>query len=389
MDIVDHILALLHTEKKLLIPGFGEFQTTQEPAKVDAKRGVATPSRKTLKFKGDKKKKDDGVFKKYIAKKENITLPKASEKIKNFIKASEEILKKEKLSLPRIGKFWLNDKKQIIFEADDTLSFSVENFGMTKVKADKSEKEVKPLAGSSKASGTSAASDKSATSVTPDFNKPSLPTSNTMSKSTVATSQSSTTTPLGGVATDNVKKKKKSKAGLVYLTIIILLLMSLIYQLWKHDFDIQKTKDWAVESYHKIKEKIPFLTSSENEVNKQDLEKSAEDKIAEEMEKEMQAKLEAEKKQQEEQKNIEASFDVYYPNGGFYIIIASFQKETNAQKVLKKLYKSGVNTAEIVSKDGHNRVSIEKVYSIPEAEEKLKQARAKYSADVWVLNTEF
>jgi len=144
LDIVEHISTLLYKHNLLTIPEFGSFVSKYVPAIADLDHNRLSPPSKKITFKNDLTD-DDGILNDYIAKKENISLSKVKEQTRIFVQSCQEILKaKEPLLWPKIGKFELDAKNNIIFEPDENANYLLDAFGLSTIKPQPIKKIITP-----------------------------------------------------------------------------------------------------------------------------------------------------------------------------------------------------------------------------------------------------
>lgn len=383
MDIVEHIHELLHISDKFALPGFGYLYVEEIPSAINTSKNEITPPKRIAKFKEDNTASDD-ILKNFITEKEKITSKKAEEQIKTFVKASRGILKsKEPLKLPKIGRFYLNAQKQILFDSDESANFSLAKETLKSIPLTPIQKEEPNPEPRTKAPPV--IKDLPTTKIE---NKPIEP------KEEAPTKKESSKLPLQKKesANEEIKKAKKKRKTLpiVLLFVILILLGLFIWQVATKIDRIQLAAKHKLSDDNKIllMEKAPFLAKKLGlfEAYKQDSIARADSLAA------LEAALTSSEPTEglydsisNSYDGVELSFDVPYPEGKFYIIIGSFTDIANAEDLLAKV--DGMDK-KIISQDGYHRVSINSYDSIPDVENNLLSTRTLH-ADAWVLNTEY
>ena len=359
MDVVDYIKALIQTEKKFVLPGLGTFTITKKKAKIDAKGKTVSPASTALTF-DPKKKADDKILVKHIAKQEKITQAKANEMLKNFIKASEGVLKSgEPLRIPRVGKFKYNDDKVLIFEPDWLLRPKTD-YGLKPTKLSTTKKTTTKPASTVKKATTSTSS------------KPISKTTATKQSTTKPTENSHKPKPISKkevkpIAQTNNKEatKKKSIVLPIIMAILIVGLLGLFgYQVHKGNFsmDYAKKKFASIfggkkaEQHIKADSSAAAITEVTDTVSIKDY--------------------------------SEYAFDVEYPEGKFSIIVGSFKKKKYANKLAAKLASEGINANIVQGDNSFYRIIINEANS-PDSANELYQTALNIHGEAWVLNTAY
>ncbi len=133
IDVSLYLSHLLFRNNVAILPGFGAFVATTTPALIDHARGMLTPPSKVLTFNGNLKI-NDGFLINLIRHKHGITAHEARAVIENFVKSIEDILRnRDTVRLDSIGKLYLNNNSNIIFEPDTKANFNANTFGLPAV----------------------------------------------------------------------------------------------------------------------------------------------------------------------------------------------------------------------------------------------------------------
>jgi nucleoid DNA-binding protein len=133
IDVSLYLSHLLFRNNVAILPGFGAFVATTTPALIDHARGMLTPPSKVLTFNGNLKI-NDGFLINLIRHKHGITAHESRAVIENFVKSIEDILRnRDTVRLDSIGKLYLNNNSNIIFEPDTKANFNANTFGLPAV----------------------------------------------------------------------------------------------------------------------------------------------------------------------------------------------------------------------------------------------------------------
>lgn len=132
MNINAQIKDLLFTYNRVLIPGFGAFNTEYIPAEINKNTNVIAPPTKKITFNPDQKN-DDGLLVKYIIEKDGVDDIEARRRINSFIYEIRKIIKEKGYYLFKgIGKLFFN-KGKYTFEQYYKANFLLDSFGMTEI----------------------------------------------------------------------------------------------------------------------------------------------------------------------------------------------------------------------------------------------------------------
>ncbi len=133
MEISQHIKNLLLTNERVILGGFGAFDSKHIPAQIDKETKTMTPPYKIVVF-NPEYTQDEGLLVQHLAEKEGISGDSAKEQISEYVKTIKTRLNSgEKVLFPELGEF----KKA----ADGSYEFSyiskdnllVDSFGLPKV----------------------------------------------------------------------------------------------------------------------------------------------------------------------------------------------------------------------------------------------------------------
>ena len=133
MEISQHIKNLLLTNERVILGGFGAFDSKHIPASIDKETKTMTPPHKIIVF-NPEYTQDEGLLAKHMAEKENISFDNANEQISEYVKTI-----KTKLDAGETVNF--KDLGELKKAADGSLDFAyhsednllVDSFGLPKV----------------------------------------------------------------------------------------------------------------------------------------------------------------------------------------------------------------------------------------------------------------
>jgi len=130
MKIAQYLSELLFQRDSVILPGFGEFRTTEKPAEKTPS-GKITPPAKHISF-NSSVKANDYVLAKYIAEREQLSILQGNEKLKAFADQIQSSLEKDrKLVLPVLGAFSYDENNILVFEPDYDINYETASFGLT------------------------------------------------------------------------------------------------------------------------------------------------------------------------------------------------------------------------------------------------------------------
>lgn len=139
--LIIYLKELISEYECIILPDFGGLETEKLPAKIDKIKGKIIPPSKVIKFK-EEYKKDNGIIAKYISLKENCSIDKAYEILKNFIEnIKNEINEKGEYTLKDIGKFKKFGDKIFFFQEENEL-FLKESFGLISIDFKEKEEQI-------------------------------------------------------------------------------------------------------------------------------------------------------------------------------------------------------------------------------------------------------
>ncbi len=132
MEISQHIKNLLMTNNRVILSGFGAFDSKYIPAKIDKETKTMTPPQKIIVF-NPEFTQDEGFLAKEMSEKEGISLENAKEQINEYVKTIKTKLESgDKVVFKDLGEFVKKDNKyEFSYLSGDNLL--VDSFGLPKV----------------------------------------------------------------------------------------------------------------------------------------------------------------------------------------------------------------------------------------------------------------
>ncbi len=130
MKIAKYIADLLFEYECIVIPGFGGFITKDIPAQIQPIQHHFIPPSKEIVF-NIHLKTNDGLLVNYIARKENLTYIEARMAVERFVKKCMiELNNGKQISFRKVGRVFMDDYKNVLFEPDKTQNYLADSFGL-------------------------------------------------------------------------------------------------------------------------------------------------------------------------------------------------------------------------------------------------------------------
>ena len=127
------ICELLENNNKIVIDGLGYFEVTHQAATYNIEKKILYPPMNCLYFKNDEAKADDIIAKK-IAKKLNISIDKAFEKIELWVNdICMQLAESQIAAFGETGKFFIDKNNKIAFAFSDKTNTLKDNYGLKEV----------------------------------------------------------------------------------------------------------------------------------------------------------------------------------------------------------------------------------------------------------------
>ncbi len=133
MEISQHIKNLLITNERVILGGFGAFDSKHIPARIDKETKTMTPPFKIVVFNPDFKEAE-GLLAKHMAEKEGISFDNANEQISEYVKTIKTKLDAgETVVFKDLGEFKKTDDGKYDFSYRSEDNLLVDSFGLPKV----------------------------------------------------------------------------------------------------------------------------------------------------------------------------------------------------------------------------------------------------------------
>jgi hypothetical protein len=144
LDISGYISDLLMRQDNLVVPNFGCFIARRVSARFSEDGAKVYPPFKQILF-HTHLNLSDGVFERYVAHREKISLNEATLSISETVRLWHERLKRgERIELDKVGIIFLDKEKKIRFEQDRSYNLLLESYGLGEIIFDKKEIHQKP-----------------------------------------------------------------------------------------------------------------------------------------------------------------------------------------------------------------------------------------------------
>ncbi len=411
MEISQHIKNLLLTNERVILNGFGAFDSKHIPARIDKESKTMIPPYKIVVF-NPEYTKSEGILAKHMAIKEGISEDSANEQIEEYVKTVKAKLNSgEKVIFPDLGEMLKTPEGKYDFSYKSEDNLLLDAFGLPKVSL--SEQDKKQTAPPKKELR------KAPVKKTPE--KPKKITEKPKLKEKPKPIQKQKPAPVKKQKpvkskTDTPKKKKKGWLVLLIIFGLIGILAAAVYffkpDLWKKGYNFSSEKIASVKKsvFGGNKDDLEIITpgedanqpeevvetdtdTTENQVSEtvEDTTSAEEVTNTEEIQEDNQTSDIQEDNTQEVAEDNSQSVDVNTnssaaESGKYYIIIGSVKTEASAQKEQKRYAKKGITT-EIVyaSKLDRYRISIGKFSSAKAAQDFFTDFENKYGkTDAWV-----
>jgi len=428
MEISQHIKNLLKFNERVILAGFGTFQSKHISAKYDAETKTMKPPVKIAVF-DENIKEDAGLLAKHMAEQEGISLDNANEQIHEYVKTvKSKLIGNQTVEFKDLGTFSKNPDGKLSFSflSDDNLL--LDSFGLPTVSlGEKSiSKPVTPPPVSKK----------------PIEKKPPVKEKPIINEKPIEKKQQEKKQPdkkpikqktvkqkpikqkpvkQKKVKNTDGKPKKKRKGLLIFLIFIgaIGLMLTAVYffkpDLWKKGYSFSAEKLTIVKLkvsnlFGGDKENYDIITPDETNDNEEDtsdvivenvetndnnvteenidVEENVENETEENVTTEEVTENETlEETQEEVVEEVIVNSDVSpAQKGKYYIIVGSVKSEASAQKEQKRFSAKGISTSIIhVPNIGRYRISAGEFGSVKEAQNAYSNIQSKHgNIEAWV-----
>ena len=133
IQLTSDIKDLLMEDGMAILPGLGGFSSTYKPAVADGVTGILHPPSYHIVF-DPNQQVNDGKLVEYIREKYHVSSTAAQEAIDAFVKKTKsQFDKKEIVSLPEIGRLYVDFTQKIQFLPEAT-NFNADAFGLSAIR---------------------------------------------------------------------------------------------------------------------------------------------------------------------------------------------------------------------------------------------------------------
>lgn len=130
MNIATHISELLYNHDCVIIPGFGGFVCSYQPAEIHPTQYTVSPPRKAISF-NKNLQNNDGLLVNHIATKTGMGFDVAFEQVYSWSMSTKNLLKNdESIVLQNVGKFYLDIENNLQFVVDDKINYLKTAYGL-------------------------------------------------------------------------------------------------------------------------------------------------------------------------------------------------------------------------------------------------------------------
>lgn len=136
MKLANHIKELLYRYDCVIVPNFGGFVTHSIGASYQKSTNTFYPPTKKVSF-NHHLHKSDGLLINHVAATENISYEKAAQLISREVLDWQKELQNDEVVIDAIGKFSLNENKQVVFEPITEVNYLIDSFGLTAITSEK------------------------------------------------------------------------------------------------------------------------------------------------------------------------------------------------------------------------------------------------------------
>ncbi|NPA67190.1 MAG: hypothetical protein GXO50_01125 [Chlorobi bacterium] len=397
MEISQHIKNLLITNERVILGGFGSFDSKHIPARIDKETKTMTPPFKIVVF-NPNIKEDAGLLAEYMAEKENISLESAKEQISEYVKTVKAKLDAgEKVVFKDLGEFKKtpDGKYEFAYLSEDNLL--LDSFGLPKVSLAETEKtsEIPPKKDIRKEPIKKVPDKRKKSTVTP---KPVKKTKTEKKKNI-----------------EDKKKKRRIPVFLIFIALIGILLAALYFfkpDLWNKGYNCSAEKlAYVKQKIFGNEDDLEIITPEDTVITAKEIteelkdtsevnNENSDENVTEEDT--AYAETTADNEPNEEAENTGETTNTTVENneadtgtgivsepaqsGKYYIIIGSVKTEAAAQKEKKRFAAKGI-TADIiyVPHMDRYRISLGAFSSAKEAQDFFSDFSSKHgNIDAWV-----
>jgi len=415
MEISQHIKNLLLTNERVILGGFGAFDSKHIPARIDKETKSMTPPFKIVIF-NPEYKEAEGLLAKYMAEKEGISFDNANEQISEYVKTiTTKLDSGDEVVFKDLGEFKkaADGSYEFSYKSEDNLllnSFGLPKVSLSeqdKIKSDLPKKNIRKTPIKKSTEKPKKISEKPKPKKITEKPKP-------IQKQKPAPVKKAKPVKL---KKDRPKKKKFWPVLIIILGLIGILLVAVYFfkpDLWKKGYNFSSEKIAYIKSniFGGNKEKLEIITPDEETNQNDELADNSIDSSDNQVSEVINDTISTEDVSEANTENVQEdnqTTDVQEDNtqevvednpqetvvntnsssaktGKYYIIIGSVKSKTSAQKEQKRYAAKGITTDILyVSKMDRYRISIGGFSSAKAAQDFFTDFQNKHGTmDAWV-----
>ncbi len=142
MNLANDIAFLLYKHNCVIVPELGAFLVNEKPAELNTTAKYASPKQRAVSF-NEQIQNNDGLLANQIASSRNMSYEDGMVSIKSYVEQLKTKLSENKnVELSEIGTFYRTDEGKLIFVPYHTVNFSLDSFGLPKLRLKTLEKPV-------------------------------------------------------------------------------------------------------------------------------------------------------------------------------------------------------------------------------------------------------
>ncbi|MDX2003382.1 MAG: hypothetical protein SFW35_13175 [Chitinophagales bacterium] len=133
MEINKYIRELLYRHECVIVPGLGAFITHAQPAVLDEASNTIQPASKKIAFNG-KLQQNDALLIHHVAQRESCNYTDAEQKVRQFVQNAKRLLDSSGIMIfPEIGRLALDQEGKINFSPAHNTNYLASSFGLKAV----------------------------------------------------------------------------------------------------------------------------------------------------------------------------------------------------------------------------------------------------------------
>lgn len=130
VDVLANLETLLHHHEEVSIPGIGTINTRQNDFSIDRRQGLIIPASKHVHQLTQLTNPDNETLIHFIAYKHGISLEESRQIVRTFALQYHDIIRHQGLTIPGIGKIFMDETGKMFFEPNSVYNYDVEHFGL-------------------------------------------------------------------------------------------------------------------------------------------------------------------------------------------------------------------------------------------------------------------